>query len=340
LAAVVTLMGALALFCTAFAQTPSRPLDPAAWGADHAGRPMPEYVPGDECLFCHRSTVGSNWKETVHGAASRHRDDAPKLVAAVAEEAATKAVSGEVEYVLGSRHRARFLDLRGFGTFALLNAQAVLRDTGTIERWIDAEKPAWDATTFANRCAGCHATAVDAKTKTFAAFGLDCVTCHGAVTLDHTNDTSLMWWSQKRRNSTRFEDVAAMTSICAQCHLRGGQSRSTGLPYPNGFVAGDNLFKDFVVDFARADAKTLNPGDRHVWRAVRDVVVTGQTSMTCTLCHRVHDDSSARHALVARSAICADCHAFDGAKASTPPYTVDSELCQYAGVAGEKVRGK
>ena len=41
-----------------------------------------------------------------------------------------------------------------------------------------------------------------------------------------------------------------VTSICAQCHVRTGKSRSTGLPYPNNFVAGDNLFRDFQVDFS------------------------------------------------------------------------------------------
>lgn len=329
----------LALFglavTTALAQPP---LDPARWGRDHAGAPPPEFVPGDECLFCHRNTIGTNWKETPHGAASRHRNDAPQLVRSVEQEPALAPVAREVEYVLGSRHRVRLLKLDGFGRFALLNAQGVLRADGTSERWIDAAAPAWDRSRFADRCAGCHATAVETKGRTFAAFGLDCFTCHGDVTLDHTNDTSLMWWSQKRRNSTEFQQVQAMTSICAQCHLRGGRSRSTGLPYANTFVAGDNLFKDFDVDFARADDTRLNPGDRHVWRNVRDVVVNGESPVTCALCHRVHADSTSRHARVPRSAICADCHEFQGATVSTTRYTVDSELCEYEGVPGARPR--
>ena len=34
-------------------------LNPAAWGSDHVGRPLPEYVTGEECLFCHRKDVGA-----------------------------------------------------------------------------------------------------------------------------------------------------------------------------------------------------------------------------------------------------------------------------------------
>ena len=75
------------------------------------------------------------------------------------------------------------------------------------------------------------------------------------MTLNHTNDTSLIWLSKKRRS-----DAKAITSICAQCHLRGGKSKSTGLPYANNFLAGDNLFQDYAVDFARADDAELEPG--------------------------------------------------------------------------------
>jgi len=70
--------------------------------------------------------------------------------------------------------------------------------------------------------------------RTFSAFGHDCYVCHGAVDLNHTGDTRLMLLSKKRRDGPEV-----VASICAQCHLRGGKSKSTGLPYPNQFVAGD-----------------------------------------------------------------------------------------------------
>lgn len=119
--------------------------------------------------------------------------------------------------------------------------------------------------------------------------GLDCYTCHGDVSLDHTKDTSQIWLSKKRR-----DDALAVTSICAQCHLRGAVARSTGRAYPNNFIAGDNLFLDYSADFVKADDGSLNPGDRHVWRNVRDV--TGNASgTTCLSCHSVHGNSSAKH---------------------------------------------
>src|SRR2546428_629726 len=134
--------------------------------------------------------------------------------------------------------------------------------------------------------AGCHTTGVETATKTFSAFGHDCYACHGVVDLNHTGDTKLMLLSKKRRDA-----LEVVTSICAQCHLRGGKSRSTGLPYPNQFVAGDNLFKDYLVNFALADDANLNAGDRHVYRNVRDVVVNGSET-TCLSCHKVHGQST------------------------------------------------
>ncbi len=300
-----------------------KPIDPASWGGNHVGKPIPEYVHGDECLFCHRNNIGISWQKNAHGVAVRQGEDAPELAALVRNQVALSSVAAQIQYFLGSRHRIRFLKKDGYGKFALLNTQAVLGSNMIVEKWIDVDKLTWDKERFANRCAGCHATGVDCNTKTFAAFGLDCYACHGDATLEHTKDTSLMWLSKKRR-----DDARAITSICAQCHLRFGKSRSTGLPYPNTFIAGDNLFQDFEVDFAKADDDALNPGDRHVWRNVRDVVHRGEQVTTCLTCHEVHANSTAKHSSARHEKICTDCH---GEKFSpeVKPYVVHSSLCEY-----------
>src|SRR5438105_4008947 len=33
---------------------------------DHVGKPLPEYVTGDECLFCHRVQVADTWQQNPH----------------------------------------------------------------------------------------------------------------------------------------------------------------------------------------------------------------------------------------------------------------------------------
>jgi len=305
-------------------QEPPRRLDPAAWGSNHVGKEMPEFVHGDECLFCHRNDIGPGWQRNAHGLTLRQAEDAPELVELLRSEQSLAGVLPEVQYVLGSRHRVRFLKKEGYGKLALLGAQAALAPGRKLERWLGLDRPVWDREVFGEGCAGCHASGVDSKARTFALIGLDCFTCHGVVPLEHSNDTSLVWLSKKRRR-----DARALTSICAQCHVRAGaKSRASGLPYANNFVPGDNLFQDYEVDFSKADDGSVNPGDRHVLRSARDVALYGSEETTCLTCHQVHAGTS-RHRSALRAPICLDCHNAEGPMKETKPYTVRSPLCQY-----------
>ena len=298
-------------------------VDPKAWGGTHAGKPIPEYVHGDECLFCHRNDIGSTWQKNAHGVTVRQREDAPELTKLVESQPALTDVAKQIEFFLGSRHRVRFMKKEGYGKFTMLNAEAAFGESGQTAKLIEHEKLSWDKDKFANRCAGCHTTAVDSETRAFSAFGLDCYTCHGVVDLNHTNDISLVLLSKKRRN-----DAKVINSLCAQCHLRESKSKSTGLPYPNNFVAGDNLFQDLDVDWSRADDQKLNAGDRHIWRNARDVALYGDDSITCMSCHQVHANSSLKHRRVLRAPICAECHQGEGFK-DIKRYEVHSSLCEY-----------
>jgi predicted CXXCH cytochrome family protein len=331
-------LGSAFLFFTHVAQSQeNKPLDPKAWGATHAGKPVPEYTTGDQCLFCHRNTIGPSWFVDGHARTVRHREDASDLTPLVKAQPALAAVDKQIEYFLGHRHVMRLLQKDGYGKFALLSAKAELvtdaKGGKTATAWHSTDQLTWDKQKFALQCAGCHASGLDAQTKTFSAFGLDCYTCHGEVHDNHSNDISLVWLSKKRR-----DDKRAITSLCAACHLRdeGGsvKSASTGLPYPNNFVMGDNVFQDFVVDWKQADNDKLNPADRHVWRNVRDVAVNNEDKLTCLSCHQVHEaqgaDATLRHRRLPRAPICFDCHSQEEGKfKEVKKYVVKSSLCEY-----------
>src|SRR5262245_63401787 len=84
------------------------PLDPAAWGADHVGRPRPEFTSGDECLFCHRD-VGPGWPTNRHGQTIRSLDPQSPAIQALADLPEAKNLAAEVELLMGGRNRQRFL---------------------------------------------------------------------------------------------------------------------------------------------------------------------------------------------------------------------------------------
>ncbi|MBX7168541.1 MAG: hypothetical protein K1X74_19545 [Pirellulales bacterium] len=306
------------------AAAPPDALDPAAWGADHISEELPEYMEGGECLFCHRREVGRSWQTDRHSRTIRDVEPEHPAVKLLAADPAGKAVIGEVTLLLGAGQQMCFLR-RGerYGHCDLLSVRANSTRGG---RWrlTQNEQATWDAAAFNQGCAGCHATAVATENQAFSAVGHDCFVCHGAATEEHANDPALMTLSKAAKDPPRV-----VTSICAQCHLRGGKSRSTGLPYANQFVPGDNLFRDFAVDWQQADRAELNPGDRHVWENVRDVVLLGREETTCLSCHQVHGNSTQRHAQLPDGPACNVCHDPAQPKTKHLIYEVHSPTCGY-----------
>ena len=307
------------------AAEPAKKLDPAAWGGDHVGKPVPEFETANECLFCHRNDVGPTWTNNRHNRTIRPIEAMSPAFAGLQKLPDFKDRIGEVEFVLGGDNRQRFLKPgTAFGTLELLSASWSPARPGQEGKLLSPEQPHWDAKAFGAGCAGCHATGVNSEKRTFAVKSLDCFVCHGVVPDKHTKDKSLVYLAEKRADPARV-----VTSVCAQCHVRGGKSKSGGLSYPNNFVAGDNLFRDFQVDFSDEAINKLNPTDRHILANVRDVALLGKDDVTCLTCHDVHKQSSKKHRRVAESRICLDCHNAEGPKTERKAYEVHSEVCGY-----------
>jgi predicted CXXCH cytochrome family protein len=254
----------------------------------------------------------------------RSLDAQSPAITALADLPGARDLAVEVELLMGGRNRQRFVKRSAeHGRLDLLSVEWAPSKSGAEGRLIKTQEPHWDKQTFGSRCAGCHATAVDSAKQTFAAISLDCFVCHGEVPDGHTTQRSLVLLSSKRRDS-----AAVVTSICAQCHARTGISKSSRLPYPNHFVAGDNLFRDFQVDLSAGAIAELNPADRHVQENVRDVVLLGKDSVTCLTCHSVHEQTAKKHRDVPETAICANCHAPESKRVRVP-YVIKSATCGY-----------
>jgi hypothetical protein len=271
-------------------QTKSSPNGPAAATRDdHVGKPMPDYLTGDQCLFCHRNVVGPTWEQEPHAWTIRPVGIAPPV----------PQLPKDATHVIGSAQHFRALKLIGYGKFAIL-----ANDGKT-----------WEPDVFATQCAGCHTTGVDPTAHTFSAYAFDCYACHGDLTTDHTTKPEQAWLGAKHPPEPR-----KVVEICAQCHLRGGHSQSTGLPYPNNFVAGDDLFADFKVDLKREYDSSMNPGDRHAYTYTANVIERG-SKQTCLECHRVHGRPDLKHDY------CVDCDDLPAAAKAAGKQR--SETCQY-----------
>ncbi|HLJ96911.1 MAG TPA: hypothetical protein VKU02_27350 [Gemmataceae bacterium] len=304
---------------------PRQALNPAAWGSDHVGKPVPEYVTGDECLFCHRADVGPAWTKNRHQRTVREAETDSAPLAALKNELSLQPFAGEVKLLLGGKRQVRYLKpAKGYGKLELLSVAWTPGTPTQASKLLSLDQPHWDPQKFNDACAGCHATGVDSKNRTFSSLSLDCYVCHGDASLAHSKDPSLMLLAKQRRDPARM-----VISVCAQCHARTGHSGSTGLPFSNNFVAGDNLFRDFQVDWSPARIAALNPADRHVLENVRAVVLGGKEDVTCLTCHDVHKQSSLKHHRVAPGEICLNCHDSTGSKKVRKSYEVHSATCGY-----------
>ncbi len=290
-----------------------RRVDLAAWGSDHVGKPFPSYLTGDECLFCHRK-IGPTWGNNRHQLTIRPASPDDPAVALLRQLPEGKEIVAETRYLMGSRRITRFLRRsKDYGKLDILSTSFVPKQQGSsdaqkaqtlqsVGELRDSDSPAWDKKTFGDRCAGCHTTAVNRSARAFSALSLDCFVCHGDVPLDHTKDVSRVFLSSKNMEPRQ------VVSICGQCHLRGGKTKSSGLPYPNKFVSGDNLFRDFHVDFSEAAIQRLPAVDQHIFLSARDVAVFGQSAMNCLVCHNVHGQNTEKHQQLENHTLCSSCH--------------------------------
>src|SRR5438445_660456 len=97
------------LACAQLAAQPQRQRDPASWGGDHVGKPVPEYVTGDECLFCHRADVGPEWTMNRHHRTIREADTESASLVALKRSTPLQKFAGEVKLLLGGNQHLRYL---------------------------------------------------------------------------------------------------------------------------------------------------------------------------------------------------------------------------------------
>jgi hypothetical protein len=302
------------------------------WG-DHVDTPLPDYVTGEECLFCHRDDWGNRWAKNFHQRTVRTAEADVPAMQALAADPELKRFLADTSTLMGTRLEIRFLKRSSeYGKFAILSAAYLPTPPGARSRradgnrhgkLIDTKGAHWDEQTFARSCAGCHMTAIDPQTHAFSAISLDCYACHGIVDLRHSKDTRLVAFGKGCADPPRVQ-----LANCAQCHLRTGKSKKSGLPYPTNFVVGDNLLRDYQVDLSDKALAAMNPGDRHVAQNVREVM-EGKSTTTCVSCHEIHQQSSTKHRQVAQGATCISCHEPGQPKSKVMKYEVHSALCGY-----------
>ena len=284
-------------------------------GNSHVGKPLPDYLTGDECLFCHRNTAGATSNIDEHQRTLRPITAVPEIEAMLRSHPNLQSFADQVHFLLGNKRQIRLLrKSEKYGRLDILSAILQPNQADGALALVNKDPFHWDEKIFGQQCAGCHATAVDSRTQAFSATGIDCYACHGVVDLKHAKDTSLVFLSQKRN-----DPPSVIASTCGQCHIRTGQSKASGLPYANNHVVGDNLFADFDVDLSPEALAAAPPRERHILANIRDSLhfqkqparngeTAAKQSTTCLSCHNIHRASVKKHRKIPPSDYCHICH--------------------------------
>jgi len=310
---------------------------PASWGDSHVGEPLPTLVESDDCLFCHRRDIGPIWPDDVHRQSVRVLDSDSELSRFVRSRFAAVGQGFEgISAVMGGERMLHFLRPNDQpGQFSMLSA-AVVPGGDRPGQLVRTEGARWQGSLFGRRCAGCHSTAVETSSMAFSAPSIECYSCHGAVDGSHAADPASALLAEANKTPARV-----VASICGQCHIRSGVSATTGRPYANHFVPGDNLFRDLAVNFSDEALAAKNPIDRHVLHNIRSIVIYGEENITCLTCHSTHSPSLVgRHAGLQANAMCDICHDRSGDRWSLFEFEVSSDHCEYGSewLAAEAVR--
>ena len=283
---------------------------------------IPEYMGGDECLFCHREKVGVSWQGNSHRSTIREAAAGDPALLALAAGGNEK--PGGVDFLLGGKHRTRFLRKKEYGRLELLSTAWLAGEGGSRGRLVEDGGARWDAGKFSRDCAGCHSTGFDSSSLRFMDISIDCYACHGDVDRSHANDPELVFLAAGRSDSKRL-----LNSACAQCHARGGRSRATKLPFANNFIAGGDLFDDFLVDTSPGALEGASRTDRHILESIRDAAARTPGALGCLDCHQVHPGSTRKHRRLSRSAYCVSCHGEGKPKQVQWSRDVHNKTCCY-----------
>lgn len=259
-------------------------------------------VGSSRCAPCH-AAVHAQWTASQHARGFR--------VASIEDEDRLSSIvpcsDMSVSHVLGERHHVRFLIENadtpwGQGRFLALPCGWDVH--GKQLQMHHAED--WRTRPLENTCAPCHVTRQRADWS-WDEPGVGCESCHGdgARHVEAPSKSNIVTFAGK--------SAAEEVTICASCHLQGGKSARTGLPFPDGFVPGGPLFDDYQFDWASLDQVDPNEAiDVHQKLLIRSLALgpsePGASTLRCSSCHALHDMSHEKHSGLPRETFCLTCH--------------------------------
>jgi hypothetical protein len=248
------------------------------------------FAGSETCKKCHERTY-LEWKTSLHSRMMRDvKADPLANIGNFNSSSEVRTFSeSEVAYTLGSQWRQQYLKKVGDDLIVFPASYHFNTDKWTPYYADETEKRDWW-----KECAGCHATGVDPKKKTFVEMGVACEACHGPGS-NHVE--SVPGFEIPTIISAARLTSGLSAQICGSCHTRGREKNGGKYAYPVKYQthkgeANLRLYFDEVNPAHEHDAKYFWPSGESKysnqqyldWKQSEHAKV----GVVCATCHSVH----------------------------------------------------
>jgi hypothetical protein len=254
------------------------------------------FAGSETCKKCHERTY-LEWKTSLHSRMMRDvQNDPLAIIGDFDSPNEVRTFSrADVSFTLGSQWKQQYLTKQGKDLLVLPAQYNFI--TG---EWKDYLTDQPEKRNWWTECAGCHATGVDPKQKTFVEMGVACEACHGPGS-NHVE-------AEKGYEIPTVISGARLTphlaaQICGSCHT-GGREKSGKYAYPVDYQIhkGVGNIRFYFNEFNKQDNPELfwpSGESRHSNQQYLDWKKSehAKVGVTCITCHEVHSSKSALHSV-------------------------------------------
>jgi len=252
------------------------------------------FVGSETCKTCHERTY-LEWRTSLHSRMMRDAKREPLSIIGDFRQAPNDVrpfTQNDIAYTLGSQWKQQYLKKEGKDLIVLPSQYNLFTDEWKSYYPDELAKRNWY-----NECAGCHATGVDPKKKTFVEMGVACEACHGPGS-NHVEAVPGYEIPTIISGSRLTPRLAAQ--ICGSCHT-AGRDKTGKYAYPVDYQThkGEANIKLYFNEFsngADADRKRFWPSgeSRHSNQQYLDWKQSqhAKVGVTCITCHSVHSGKS------------------------------------------------
>lgn len=315
---LISLLALMAFLVIGCGQGAEEPKNTSKEGNNSANKKVATYVGSESCKTCH-SEVYEKYSGTLHTKMVQDAKADPSVITGdFTKEGEPLSLAGvkkeDIAFTIGSKYKQRYVVKDG-------DALRILPTEYKFGKgeWVDYHGDEWKDRDYEALCTSCHTTGVDPKTGAWTEMGIGCEACHGPAS-EHVNAGG----DKTKIVNPANLDIARQTDVCAQCHIRGKNTKYEGREDALGFVPGMKLTDVYTW----ATPKTDNPekpifyedgASKKHHQQFQDFEQSKHyaANLTCTSCHDPHAKNKDGYQLKDTiDNVCLSCHN-EGGKATT-----------------------